>query len=280
MHMGTYFGHTVEHVAIELTQMAGLGVSFGKTRSAGPRGIYNLIVEYRSEQATRYLLAVAVELVQAILAGRPYSLEDKLDGARKLAARYDLGPSTQAIVDAAHRRGIPTLRLNDENLVQLGFGVHRRLIQASTTSVTSAVAVEIAGDKELTKALLRNAFIPVPDSYVVTSAVQAVEAWRELGGAVVVKPLNGSQGKGVSLNLNTTEQVKLAFDEALQFSDQVMVEHFLEGQDYRCWWWVASWWQPACAARLSWSATDRARSRCSSRRRTAARCVVRTMRSL
>jgi cyanophycin synthetase len=230
---GTYFGHVVEHVAIELTKPAGAPVTHGKTRYAGERGIYNIVVEYRAEAATEYLLRVAVELVEALVKGEAYPLEEKLREARRLVARYELGPSTRAIVEAAERRNIPAFRIGPGSLVQLGHGRHRRLIQAAMCDGTSAISVEVAGDKDLTKTLLGQASIPVPRGALVETEEEALAALRELGAPVVVKPLDGRQGLGVSLNLSTPEEVLLAFHIAREYSRHVLVEELFEGSNYR-----------------------------------------------
>jgi len=230
---GTYFAHIVEHVALELSEGAGVPVNLGKARYAGAPGLYDVIVEYKAEHGMRFLLRAAVELVSALLRGEEFPLEERLAEARDIVADTELGPSTQSIVSAAERRGVPWSRLNDESLVQLGYGRERRYVQAAMTDGTSAVGVEIAGDKDLTKALLERASIPVPRGRIVRTPDGAVSAAEELGGKVVVKPLNGRQGKGVSLNLSGAEEVMFAFEVAKEFSREVLVEEQLEGRNYR-----------------------------------------------
>ncbi|HEX8745976.1 MAG TPA: cyanophycin synthetase [Pyrinomonadaceae bacterium] len=233
LHEGTYFAHTVEHVALELSELAGIPVSFGRARYAGERGRYFVIVEYMAEQAMRHLLNVAVELVEALVIGDPFPLEEKLEEARVIAGRTELGPSTRAIVNAAERRGIPWFRIGDGSLVQLGYGKNRKHIQAAVSDATRAIAMEVAGDKELTKILLEQASIPVPRSITVETWTDAVDALNRIGAPVVVKPLDGRQGKGVSLNLNTPEEVAHAFHIAREFSTHVMVEELYVGRNYR-----------------------------------------------
>jgi cyanophycin synthetase len=230
---GTYFGHVVEHVAIELTSPAGAPVSHGKTRYSGTPGVYNVVVEYKAEAATEYLLRVAVEIVEALVRREAYPLEEKLSEARRLVARYELGPSTRSIVEAAERRNIPTFRVGPDSLVQLGYGKHRRFIQAAMCDRTSAVGVEIAGDKELTKQLLEQVSIPVPRGVRVETEEGALDALRGVGAPVVVKPLDGRQGLGVSLNLSTPEEVLLGFHIAREYSRHVLVEELFEGRNYR-----------------------------------------------
>lgn len=159
---GTYFGHVVEHVALELQAAAGCEVTHGKTRQTRTPGVFRVVVEYANEAAARLLLGAARELVAAVLEGRAYPASEKVAEAKWLLGETDLGPSTRAVVDAAHRRRIPVLRLDEDSLVQLGYGARRKLVQAAETSLTSSVSVEVACDKARTKALLERAFIPVP----------------------------------------------------------------------------------------------------------------------
>jgi cyanophycin synthetase len=233
LHEGTYFGHTVEHVALELASLAGCNATHGKTRYAGEPGIYNVVVEFCAEQATRYLLKTAVEFVEALIAGAEFPLQERIEEATQIAADTQLGPSTSAIVEAAERRGIPWIRENEASLVQLGYGKHLRLIQAAMTDGTSAIGVELAGDKDDTKARLAKASIPVPEGEVVGTEKEAVAALNSIGGTVVVKPLDGRQGKGVSLHLSTPEEVASAFRIAREFSRDVLVEEMFEGRNYR-----------------------------------------------
>ncbi|WP_018131783.1 cyanophycin synthetase [Effusibacillus pohliae] len=230
---GTYFGHIVEHVALELTELAGIPAYYGKTLYAGGPGIYDVVVEYKAEQSTRFLLQAAVELVDALIKGRPFPLEERIEQAKRIAAETELGPSTRAIVEAAERRGIPWIRLNQGSLVQLGYGKHRKLIQATIGDQTRAIAVDIASDKGLTKLLLEEASIPVPRGKIVRTQEEAVAFLQEVGAPVVVKPLNGCQGRGVSLNLTTPAEVKQAYEIAREYATDVLVEEFFRGRHYR-----------------------------------------------
>ncbi|MDQ3906830.1 MAG: cyanophycin synthetase, partial [Acidobacteriota bacterium] len=230
---GTYFGHVVEHVALELTQLAGVGVTHGKTRRAGEPRRYNVVVEYRAEKGTRLLLERAVGVVESLARGGACSLEETLREARKLIADTELGPSTRAIVESAERRGIPWARIGDGSLVQLGHGRRRKLIQAATTEGTSAVACEVASDKDLTKELLARVSIRVPRGKIVIDEEEAVAALGELGGPVVAKPLDGRQGRGVSLDLRTAEEVRQGFRHASVYSGQVIIEEQFAGRNYR-----------------------------------------------
>src|SRR3954453_2216143 len=202
---GRFFGHIVEHVALELTELAGVPTFHGKTRKADEPGCYNVVIEYKAEAGKKFLLETAVGLGDALVNGEDFPIAEKIAEARRIIARTELGPSTRAIVDAAAERCIPWFRIGEASLVQIGYGVNRRHVQAAICDSTRAVAVEIAGDKELTKNLLEQASIPVPFGAVVDSPEGAIEAFEQIGRAVVVKPLNGRQGLGVSLNLTTAE---------------------------------------------------------------------------
>ncbi|XYH95883.1 cyanophycin synthetase [Sorangium sp. So ce1128] len=230
---GTYWGHIIEHVALQLSEPAGIGVTYGKTVYAGAPGVYDVVVEFENEAAMRLLLEAAFELVTALLEGRPYDVAAKVAEAAQVAEETALGPSTRAVVKAAEKRGIPWSRLNDESLIVFGYGKHRRFVQATTSCNTSSVAVEIAGDKQLTKELLERAGLPAPKGVVVRTAGEAARALGELRAPVVVKPLDGNQGKGVSLNLRTEEQVREAFAIARQHRPRVLVEEMVSGRNYR-----------------------------------------------
>jgi cyanophycin synthetase len=230
---GTYFGHVVEHAALELASQTGCAAYHGKTRYAGEPGVYNVVIEFCAEQATRYLLESAVALVEAVIRGDHFSPEALIEEAKLIAAETELGPSTRAIVEAAERRRIPWARENGASLVRLGYGRKLRLVQAAMTDGTSAVGVELAGDKEQTKARLAKVSIPVPEGETVRTEREAVAALVRLGPPVVVKPLDGRQGKGVSLNLSSPEEVMSAFRLAREHSREVLVEEMFEGRNYR-----------------------------------------------
>jgi cyanophycin synthetase len=233
LHEGTYFGHIVEHVAIELTQLAGIGVNHGKTRFAGKPRHYNIAINYRSEEATRYLLKAAVELVETLVRSEPCLLEPLIEQASLIADENNLGITTRAIVTAAERRGIPWRREGDGSLVQLGYGKNLHYVQAAMTDQSSAIAIEVAEDKDLAKAVLRRAAIPVPDGEVVRSVAEAMRILKRLGPPVAVKPLTGRQGIGVSVDVMTRAEMCKAFDAATEFSSSVLIEEMLRGRNYR-----------------------------------------------
>jgi cyanophycin synthetase len=232
LHTGTYLGHVIEHVAIELSQKIGIGVNRGRTVYAAP-GEYDVIVECKNEAGMESLLRTAFDLVQALIDDKAFPLEERLTEAKRLVEKTALGPSTRAIVEAAEARGIPYYRLNDKSLVQLGTGRYLKRIQATITENTSCTGVDIASDKEMTKQLLDMAAIPVPHGGVAYTEEEAVKLWRDLRTAVVVKPLDGNQGKGVSINLALEQEVRRAFAIAREYSSGVVVEEYVDGRHYR-----------------------------------------------
>lgn len=235
LHEGTYPAHITEHVLIELQNMAGIDVGYGKARKVPNRPRqYTIVCSYKIEKVVLEALPVAIKIVEGLARGEKVDIQEDLDNLRYWAERHSLGPSTKAIVEAAERRGIPTFRITeDASLFQLGWGKYQKRIQATMTSNTSHIAVGIASDKELTKALLAEAGLPVPKGEVVRSADAAVAAARRLRGAVALKPFDGNQGKGVSLNLVDPEQIRSAYNLAATYRRAVLVEQFIEGQDYR-----------------------------------------------
>lgn len=230
---GTYLGHIVEHAALELSSLAGIGVNYGKTIHDGAPGVYRIVVRYLSKEGMEQLLRGAVDLLVALVHKRSFDVPKLVKAAEKRIADAALGPSTMAIVDAAERQGIPWLRLNEGHLIQFGYGKNRRLIQATATDRTGFLGVEIAQDKEWTKQFLRDGLIRVPQGRVVSDAGEAVAAFHELGVPVALKPKNGNQGNGVSLNLKTDEEVAAAYAFASKHHKTAVVEEHFVGRDYR-----------------------------------------------
>ncbi|HUQ86348.1 MAG TPA: cyanophycin synthetase, partial [Vicinamibacterales bacterium] len=233
LHEGTYFGHIVEHVALELTLAAGIPTTRGKTVATDVPGRYLVAAEYSCEKGMRHLLETAVGLVDALVVEQPYPLESRLEETRQIVSKAALGPSTKAIVDAATRRGIPWARVNDQSRVRLGLGKYVSYVDATITSRTSSIAVDLASDKDETKQVLRDAGLPVPAGSVVSTCEEALAAFKTMACPVVVKPLDGNQGRGVSMNLRTREQVVEAFEIAARISPRVIIEEMLIGNDYR-----------------------------------------------
>ena len=230
---GTYPGHILEHVTLELQTLAGSEVGFGRARETSEEGVYKVIVEYIDEHVAREALATARELCLAAVYDRPFNVAEHLSRLRGLAQEVCLGPSTRAIVAAAESRNIPYRRLNTDSLVIFGHGRKQRRIQAAETDRTGAIAESIAQDKELTRSLLRAVGVPVPSGRPVSDAEDAWRAACELGLPVVVKPRDGNQGRGVATNLASREQVLQAYEAARQESPSVLVERFAPGHDYR-----------------------------------------------
>lgn len=231
---GTWLGHVLEHVTIELQNLAGSRVGFGKARqTAEGSGIYKVAVRTRDERVGRAAIAAGRELVLAAVEGAAFDLAKTVADLRELVDRHCLGPSTACIVDAAAARKIPSIRLNDGNLVQLGYGVKQRRIWTAETDRTSAIAEGISRDKDLTKSLLGSCGVPVPEGRSVDSAAEAWNAAEDIGLPVVVKPVDGNHGRGVSLELMTQEEVEAAYPVADAEGSGVIVERFIPGDEHR-----------------------------------------------
>ncbi|RYF77560.1 MAG: cyanophycin synthetase, partial [Comamonadaceae bacterium] len=233
---GTWAGHVLEHVVIELLNLAGMPTGFGQTRSTSQHGQYRMVFRARDEQVARTALAEGHRLLMATLNDQPCDAADVQRAIDAIKAKVDdcyLGPSTAAIVNAAIDRGIPAIRLNDGNLVQLGYGARQQRIWTAECDYTSAIGESIAGDKELTKSLLTSCGVPVPEGQVVASAEEAWDAAQDIGLPVTVKPSDANHGRGVSLQLTTREEVMAAFAVAEPEGSDVMVERFIPGQEHR-----------------------------------------------
>ncbi|WP_225783768.1 cyanophycin synthetase [Xenophilus sp. Marseille-Q4582] len=233
---GTWAGHVLEHVVIELLNLAGMPTGFGQTRSTSQHGQYRMVFRARDEQVARTALAEGHRLLMATLNDDPCDAADVQRAIDAIKAKVDdcyLGPSTAAIVNAAIDRGIPAIRLNEGNLVQLGYGARQQRIWTAECDYTSAIGESIAGDKALTKSLLASCGVPVPEGRVVASAEEAWEAAEDIGLPVAVKPQDANHGRGVSLDLRTREEVLAAFAVAEPEGSEVMVERFVPGQEHR-----------------------------------------------
>ncbi len=230
---GTWAGHILEHVTLELQNLAGMQSGFGKARSTSARGIYKVVVRSRHEEVSRACLNAARDLIMAAIEDRPFDVPGTVAQLRDLADSLCIGPSTACIVDAASDRGIPSIRLTDGNLMQLGYGARQRRIWTAETDQTSAIAEGIASDKDLTKSLLQTCGVPVPEGRVVDGPEDAWEAAEDIGVPVVVKPTDGNHGRGVSAELMTREEVVAAYDVALKEGSEVMVERFVRGSEHR-----------------------------------------------
>lgn len=253
---GTWIGHVAEHLALELQSLAGTVVGYGKSKHAGEERHYNVIYSYKDERIGLLAGWLALRLIRSLLPdglneirgldrflppdtrplnqkGADFDFQAELEQLTRLTQRLALGPTTQSLVDEAVRRGIPWLRLDNYSLVQLGYGKYQQRIRASVTSKTSYLGQETAGDKALTSTLLSESGIPVPEQRLATTPEEAVDAAEDIGFPVVTKPLDGNHGRGVSINLNTPEQVRWGFAQAAEHGETVIVEQFFTGNDYR-----------------------------------------------
>lgn len=230
---GTWPGHIMEHVALELQTMADMPLGFGKARSTEQRGVYKVVIRTQQEEVGRQALYSARDLVMAAIRGEAFDVTARVQELKALIDEYALGPSTASIVAAAAQRRVPAIRLTSGNLVQLGYGIKQRRIWTAETDRTSAIAESISRDKDLTKRLLAACGVPVPEGQVVTSAAEAWEVAQDIGLPVAVKPSDANHGRGVSLDLKTQEAVEAAYALADSEGSEVMVERFIPGQEHR-----------------------------------------------
>lgn len=225
--------HVLEVAALDLQAQAGCPVTFSRTTATPDAGVYQVVVEYTEEDVGRLALDLALALCQAAQLDTPFDLEQALEQLRELDEDVRLGPSTGAIVDAALARGIPYRRMTSGSMIQFGWGSQQRRIQAAEMDATSAIAEAIAQDKQLTKKLLATAGVPVPLGFEVASVEEAWKASLEIGLPVVIKPKNGNQGKGVTVNITSREEMQAAYAAASEFDDEILVERFMPGNDFR-----------------------------------------------
>jgi cyanophycin synthetase len=234
---GTMMGHILEHVALELQELARMSVGFGRTRETATPGVYQVLFEYQNEEAGRYAARAALRICQSLVDTGSYpkaELEKDLDDLRDLRAAAALGPSTDALVREAEILGIPWTLLQTRDMIQFGYGKYQQRVQASLTSHSNILGVELACDKESTKQILANSGVPVPRGMVVYSFSELQDAIERLGGyPIVVKPLNGNHGRGITIDIQSWEQAEVAFDRARDISRGVIVEHFYQGRDHR-----------------------------------------------
>lgn len=238
---GTWMGHVFEHMCLEIQGLAGIEVSFGKTRSLPEKGQYNVVFEYEDRDVGLAASALALKLIHSLLPKelQPQQSDARFDYARerdnfiRYAQKRALGPSTGSLVKAAEERGIPWLRLNSQSLVQLGYGKYQKRIQATITSETKHIAVELSCDKEMAHQIFEDVGLPVPKQRLAGGPKDAVRMAEKVGYPVVVKPYNGNHGRGVSINLRNAEEVEIAYEQAAKVSKTVVVESFIEGLDHR-----------------------------------------------
>jgi cyanophycin synthetase len=230
---GTWMGHVIEHIALEIQSLAGMEVGFGRTRTYGEDGVYFVVFDYIEEKVGRFAAESAVRIAQSLIDATEYNLVADIREMREMREREALGPSTSSLVMEAEARGIPWIRLNKYSLCQLGYGANQKRIQATVTSMTSSIGVEIACDKEDTKFLLEQYQVPVPRGEVIKTEGGLEEAMRKLGFPLVIKPINGNHGRGITTNIQDKETALLAFSQAKKVSNSVIVERFITGFDYR-----------------------------------------------
>lgn len=230
---GTWMGHIVEHIALEIQTLAGMETGFGRTRGYGEKGVYHVVFSYTEEEVGRYAAEAAVNICRALIDGKEYALDADIQRMREIRENEQLGPSTSAIIKEAESRKIPWMRLNKRSLCQLGYGANQKRIQATVTSETSSIGVELACDKEEAKYILEQAQILVPKGKVITDRQELEMACEYLGYPVVVKPIDGNHGRGITVNIRNLEGALTAFEEALKISEKVIIEKYVKGFDYR-----------------------------------------------
>ena len=231
---GTWMGHVIEHIALEIQTLAGMDCGFGRTRSTGEReGVYYVIFDYMEEEAGVYAAKASVRIAQALIDGTEYNLDEDIQTLRELREDTRLGPSTGSIVAEAEKRNIPYIRLNRNSLVQLGYGTQQKRIRATIASTTSNIAVDIACDKEETKNILSAAEVPVPKGMIIRSEEGLQDAIDRLGYPIVLKPIDGNHGKGATTNITSWDAAVKALCEAQRYGRSIICEKYITGYDFR-----------------------------------------------
>jgi cyanophycin synthetase len=232
---GTWMGHIIEHIALEIQTLAGMDTGFGRTRGYGEEGVYNVVFSYMEENVGRFAAESAVRICEALINGETYDLKEDIQEMRELRENSRLGPSTGSIVKEAEARGIPWIRLNKYSLCQLGYGANQKRIQATVTSETSSIGVELACDKEDTKHLLEQAEVEVPRGDIIRKERSLKEACRYVGYPLVIKPVDGNHGRGITVDIQNYDDALTAFHHAKDSSRSgaIIVEKFITGEDYR-----------------------------------------------
>ncbi|WP_026754054.1 cyanophycin synthetase [Sediminibacter sp. Hel_I_10] len=230
---GTWMGHIVEHIALEIQTLAGMDTGFGRTRGYGEKGVYNVVFSYEEESVGRYAAKMAVDICEALIAAEEYDMDNDIQHMRELREKERLGPSTGSIVEEAQSRGIPWIRLNKYSLVQLGYGANQKRIQATVTSDTSSIGVELACDKEDTKYLLEQAEVAVPRGDIISRESSLEASCKYVGYPLVMKPIDGNHGRGITVDIQNYEDALVAFHAAKAVSRRVIVEKYITGEDHR-----------------------------------------------
>jgi cyanophycin synthetase len=230
---GTWMGHVIEHIALELQTLAGMECGYGRTRGTGTKGVYNVVFNYMEEAVGLYAAKTAVKIAEHLIRGEAYDLDAEIRHMRELRESVRFGPSTGSIVDEAIARDIPFIRLNSESLVQLGYGKNQVRFRATMTDRTSSIAVDLASNKDETKRMLKDAAIPVAKGVCISNPDDLDDAIKSVGFPLVFKPLDGNHGKGASINVKTVEEAKAAFEHAKKYSRKIIIEKFITGYDFR-----------------------------------------------
>lgn len=230
---GTWMGHVIEHIALEIQTLAGMETGFGRTRETKTPGVYNVVFSYTEENVGMYAAEASVRIAEALIAGTDYDVEADIQKMREIRERVRLGPSTGSIVEEAVARDIPWIRLGTNSLVQLGYGVNQMRFQATITCKTSNIAVDIACNKEETKRMLDLASIPVASGGICVDEEDLENVIKKIGFPIVIKPLDGNHGKGASINVKNMEDAKAGLEYAKKYSRRVIVEKFITGYDFR-----------------------------------------------
>ena len=230
---GTWMGHVIEHIALEIQTLAGMEVGFGRTRTYGEEGVYFVVFDYIEEKVGKYAAKAAFRIAQALIDGDKYNLEEDIQEMREIRQDEGLGPSTASIIAEAEARNIPWMRLNRYSLCQLGYGANQKRIQATVTSQTSSIGVELACDKDDTKHLLEQAEVPIPNGDIIRTERGLKEVIEEIGYPIVIKPVNGNHGRGITTNINSLDEALIAFASAKEISRLVIVEKYVVGEDFR-----------------------------------------------
>ena len=230
---GTWMGHIIEHIALEIQILAGMKVGFGRTRGYGEKGVYNVVFDYEEEAVGRFAAKAAFDICNALIEGTTYDLAADIQRMREIREAVRLGPSTGSIIYEAELRGIPWIRLNQHSLCQLGYGENQKRIRATITSETSSIGVELAGNKEETKYLLEQSEVPVPKGQIIRNETQLEDACKRVGFPLVVKPIDGNHGRGITVNIQSNDEALTAFHAAKKVSNSVIIERFITGVDYR-----------------------------------------------
>ena len=230
---GTWMGHVIEHIALEIQTLAGMDTGFGRTRETKAVGVYNVVFTYLEEKVGIYAAEASVRIAEALIKGEDYDLEHDIQQMREIREATRLGPSTGSIVEEAIARDIPWIRLNKQSLVQLGYGKNQVRFRATMTEKTSSIAVDIASNKDETKRLLQEQAIPVAKGITISSTDEVDKAIREVGFPLVFKPLDGNHGRGISINIRNREDAVAAYEHAARISRRVIVERFITGYDFR-----------------------------------------------